>query len=329
MKVKAAACVALVGVQLFASIVLKVATSGEGYSFSPQSSLVLSEVIKMVLSAGYVVRESGSGWRAMREQSSAGLVTQLGGLAVLYCVNNAVMFWLFARADPGSITLVKSGATVVSAVLLYFVRGLRLSANRWTVIVVQMLGLVVAQYDSCAGRAQLSARVYAALVMSVVNSSVANVWNERVVQRFEAASLGVKNVYLYMFGAVLNGGAFAALRATRAAQTPRFWEGYSAAALCVVGSNALMGIAINCVYKYADAVVKNVATSTTTALLVGVSAVMFGGRRDAMAFVGAALVLAGTFLYLSLGAAEEELCARRGASPAMGSGGASDGQRRR
>lgn len=303
---KVAACVSLIGVQLFASIVLKLATTNEGYDFSPQSSLVLSEFIKMVLSALYVLRESRSFSESMKQQSEVRLVLHLGGLAALYCFNNGLMFWLFARADPGSITLVKSGATVVSAVLLYFVRGLRLSACRWMVIVVQMLALVVAQYDGCAGQAHLSSRVYCVLVLSLLNSSVANVWNEQVVKQFEGSSLGVKNVYLYLFGAALNVVAFVCTRLSDH-KTPRFWQGYSLMAMCVVCSNAFMGIAINCVYKYADALIKNIATSTTTVILVVLSAVLFRGRSNVMVFLGAGIVVVGTYLYFSLGVTEQRL----------------------
>eukprot|EP00178_Gracilaria_changii_P014133 TRINITY_DN40119_c0_g1_i1.p2 TRINITY_DN40119_c0_g1~~TRINITY_DN40119_c0_g1_i1.p2 ORF type:complete len:392 (+),score=65.87 TRINITY_DN40119_c0_g1_i1:402-1577(+) len=328
-RIKVVACLSLVCVQLFASIVLKLANAGGKYTFSPQSSLAWSELIKLVLSLLYILYDERSvrgTTQCLREQSSWRLGWHMFGLAALYCFNNALMFWLFARADPGSITLIKSGATVVSALMLYFVRGLRLSVCRWMVISVQMLALVVAQFDACEGRAHLASHVYAVLLLSLFNSSVANVWNEHVIKRFTKASLGVKNVYLYLMGALLNIAVFTNSRVTDKS-TPAFFEGYNAMAVAVVCSNAFMGVAMNVVYKYADAVVKNIATSTTTVLLVIISAVFFGGRDNMMVFLGGGIVVMGTYLYFAIGVSEQHMSklqqAQRKMSPSRESGSSS------
>lgn len=216
------------------------------------------------------------------------------------------MFVLFSRADPGSITLIKSGATVVSAALMYVWRRFRLSVNRWLVIWLQMLGLVVAQFDACVGKPHLQVGTYALLFVSLFNSSVANVWNEHVVKQFEGASLATKNVHLYFFGALFNMAGFVRNRVVEPG-SPTFFEGYEMAAVLVVVSNAFMGIAMNVVYKYADAVVKNIATTTTTVVLLILSAMFFGGRSNPMVFVGAAVVVIGTFLYFAIGLMEDAI----------------------
>lgn len=240
-------------------------------------------------------------------------------LASIYCLNNALMFWLFARADPGSISLVKSAATIISAALMFLVRGFKLSAMRWGVLIVQVFGLVVAQFDSCVGRAHLPGAVYLMLFINLMNSSVANVWNEWVVKRFESASLATKNVWLYLFGALLNLGVFTIY----GGGGKSFWEGYTGMGVVVVVSNAFMGIAMNAVYKYADAVVKNIATTTTTVVLLAVSAAAFDGRKDVMVFGGSGVVLVGTLLYFGIGRMEgrlEELEKKLGGDTMVGGG---------
>lgn len=337
-KIKIVACLGLVFVQVFASTVMKLAQKNGRYSFSPQSSLVMSESIKTLMSIAYLFVEASSSFSSsststglsssnpiangssgtsiadkltvirtmVAEQSSQPLLFHMLGLAALYCINNAIMFWLFARADPGSISLIKSGATVVSAILLYIWRHFKLSISQWLVIIVQMLGLVVAQYDACKGRSVLNPGVYVMLFISLLNSSVANVWNEHVIKSFQVAGLAVKNLYLYAFGAILNMVAFMAYRASYA-DTPAFFQGYGLAALGVVTSNAFIGIAINAVYKYADALVKNISTTTTTVILLIISAMIFAGRNDIMVFIGTVVVICGTFLYFLLGISEAKM----------------------
>lgn len=309
LRTKLLAWACLTSVQIFASSVLKLSNSAGRYAYSPQSSLVLSETIKILLSLLYLARSHPSlpsARAALRDEVSPRLVAHMAGLALLYCANNALMFLLFARADPGSITLIKSGATIVSALLMYAWRRFTLSPTRWLVLLVQLCGLVVAQLDACAGKPHLAAPTYAVLVVSLLNSSVANVWNEHVVKQFDGASLATKNVLLYSFGAAFNMVGFLRNR-TADAHSPAFFEGYGAAAVLVVVSNAWMGIAINIVYKYADAVVKNLATTTTTAVLLVMSAMWFGGRGGGMVFVGAFVVMAGTYLYFAIGRMEKEM----------------------
>lgn len=292
---------------------MKVANHNGNYSFSPQGSLVLSETIKLCLSAMYVVCEKGSfaaATRAFMQETHIRLVLHMAGLAILYCANNAITFWVFSRADPGSIAVVKSASTAVSALLMQNIGRSAstrpLSLARWAVIATQTMALVVAQLDACAGRAHLEAAVYVVLLASMLNSSVANVWNAAVVNAFRGVSLGTKNVYLYLFGAALNFVAFACAR-WRDPTAPALLHGYGPAAVCVVACNALMGIAINAVYKFGDALVRALAGAAATVALVCASVAFFGARIDAVAFLGVAIVLAAIYLFFALDALEKRL----------------------
>lgn len=308
-KTKILAWAALCTVQIFASVVLKVAQHDGVYNFSPQSSLVMSESIKFGLSWMYLYYDSkdiNTMRRTFRQETNVKLIFHMLCVAAIYCFNNGLMFWLFARADPGSITLIKSGATIVSAILMYFWRGFRLSLSRWMIIIIQMLGLIVAQYDSCSGKSHLSPIVYGILFLSLFNSSVANVWNEHVIKNFESASIATKNIHLYFFGGLLNLLIFWWIKMT-SDNTPAFFQGYNMIAMCVVISNAFMGIAMNIVYKYADALVKNIATTTTTVVLLILSAMFFQGRSNLMVFIGGSIVVIGTFLYFYTGITESKM----------------------
>jgi Nucleotide-sugar transporter len=325
-RIKVAALLCLSAVQVFAGVVLKLAhSSASGYAFSPQGSLVMSESVKMALSAFYLARDApAAGGRspaaAFKVESSPRLVLHMGGLAAVYAWNNALAFWLFARADPGSIMLTKATSAIVSAVMLYFVRRFVLSPVRWLVLLVQVLGLITAQYDACKGAAVYGPTIYGVMLLTLFNSNLANVWNEYVIQNFEAASLATKNIYLYGIGAALNLFVFWFNRVADPA-SPSFFEGYGPAAMAVVTSNALIGITMNIVYKYADALVKTIATSLAAIVLLVLSAMFFGARASLMVFVGGGVLIAGTYLYFALGIMEGKLAeaeaARKTAAVAM------------
>lgn len=299
----------LCAVQVFAGVVLKLAQSGGKYEFSPQSSLVMSETVKLLLSSMYLIRESkgaAPARAALRSESSSQLVSHMAALAAIYAWNNALAFWLFARADPGAIMLTKSTSTIVSAIMLYFMRGFTLTLQRWMLLLLQVLGLITAQYDSCKGSGVYAAHIYAVMLLTLVNSNVANVWNEHVIQNFENASLATKNIYLYGFGALLNMIVFVYNRVVDSS-TPAFFQGYGPAAMAVVTSNALIGITMNIVYRYADALVKTIATSMTSIILLVLSAFFFAGRTNIMVFVGGVVLVSSTYLYFTVGLLEGQL----------------------
>ena len=165
------------------------------------------------------------------------------------------MLWLFGRADPGSIILVKSGGTIVSALIMYVTRRFRLSLGRWIVVILQTFGVIIAQFNPCSGRAHLVPVVYAALVLSFANLSIANDWNEHVIKQYSTCSIAVKNVHLYLSGSPMNAVVYQYLHLTDSS-TPGFFEGYEGLAGGVVLCNALMGVWMIVVHKYADAVMK-------------------------------------------------------------------------
>jgi solute carrier family 35 (UDP-sugar transporter), member A1/2/3 len=300
--VRVLALVSLAAVQVFAGLVLKLAQSGGSYSFSPQSSLAMSETVKLAMSGFYLSRESGgilAAGTVLYRETSMRLVLHMTGLAGLYAVNNALAFWLFARADPGAIMLTKATSSVVSAVMLYFARGFVVSRVRWVLLVIQMLGLFTAQYDMRTGTSTYSTAVYGVMMLTVVHSNAANVWNERVIQEVGSASMATKNIYLYGIGAALNVAAFAFARASQSLSL-RFFEGYGLAATAVVTSNALIGLCMNVVYRYADALVKTIATSVASIAMLALSAVCFGGRADALVFVGGAILASASYVYFEV-----------------------------
>ena len=164
-------------------------------------------------------------------------------------------------------SLFKSWATGLTAVLLWSLFSRPVSRTQWACIALQMCGLVIVQYDSCKGAPSQSMSSYALLTVSVSITAVCSVWNERVVKS-GTASLHVQNAALYTCGTILNLALFFTLPASYPALgvdpatggRPAFFHGYTAAAMAVIGCNCLLGLVITAVYKYADAIIKTFAT---------------------------------------------------------------------
>jgi drug/metabolite transporter (DMT)-like permease len=66
-------------------------------------------------------------------------------LAVGYAVNNHLAFRLFTLSDPGTINLVKSSSSVVSAIVLWQFANRNPKRLQWVAIGYQMIGLIISQ----------------------------------------------------------------------------------------------------------------------------------------------------------------------------------------
>lgn len=230
------------------------------------------------------------------------LCVHLVCLAALYALNNHVAFVLFLYVDPASISLFKSWATGISAVILYVFFARPISGVQWGAILLQVIGLIISLYDPCKGTVQGS---YALLIFSVFITAVCSVWNEQVVKKFNA-SLYSQNIILYTVGSILNLLVFFLAPASYPAKgvdpvtgaAVSYFAGYTPAVLGVIACNSLLGLAITVVYKYADAIIKTFASATGTGVLLVVNTMLFATPASLSAFLGVAVVFIASYIYL-------------------------------
>ena len=77
-----------------------------------------------------------------------------------------------------------------------------------------------------------------------------------------------------------------------------FFTGYTPAAYLIIFCNSIIGIVITAVYKYADVVIKNIASSVSTACLYTLSVLFFGASAGLQTTLGYGIVFLATYLYM-------------------------------
>jgi hypothetical protein len=288
---------------------------GGKYTFAPASALAIAEAAKLCISFFLHVQDfEGTRGHArdtpLREKVKAAVahlfevldmnsIFQISTLAFLYCFNNQLSFFINGGADPGSIFLFKSGSTVITAVLLRVVLGRQIAELQWAAICMQVFGLVVTEWNPCEGRPLLPDLYLMLMTFSTCCTATAAVRNDYMLKNF-ALSMHVQNIVMYAAGAVMNACAFALLPAylTNARDDVGFFDGYDNPSACmVVLFNALIGLAISSVYKYADAVVKTFATATVTVNLVILSSLYGLQQPSVVAWMGVLVVVTATAMY--------------------------------
>lgn len=310
----------LVCVQVLIGLVYRLSQSNGKYDYSPASALTVSEFIKLCLSSilfyqslpldyhGLPTSDRGFNTRtslfnfnktvsSYKAQVSPQVLFAFFGLAVLYALNNNLNFLIFRLVDPGNVNLIKSASTLVSASILRIFLSRQLSTNQWVSILIQSCGLIITQYDPCKGRVAFEPSSYLLLFISLLISSVCGVWNDHVTKTFKI-SLHAQNMTMYIFGFFINLFIYCFQRFS-GRSSKGFFQGYSGMVFMIIFLNSIIGIIIAAVYKYADAVVKTIALSVTTGILLLISSVLFSTPLTVTSVAGCVVVFSGTYMYFA------------------------------
>ncbi|KAI1075284.1 nucleotide-sugar transporter-domain-containing protein [Whalleya microplaca] len=326
------AALALIAIQVGIGLLMKIAQNDGKYSFSVPGSIAISEFFKLSIAlALYSIQLSqrrelqlgGGEYVSLPTSNSAtpdiekvsgdnrgekGLLRSLAdeiplearrgfwNLALFYALINNTIFIAYEVADPGTISLVRSTVTGLTAFLSTIFLERKISNLQWLAVAFQLCGLALTQFSTGSG-AVYSLSVYALLFFQVFLSAASGIFNESLVKD-EGASLHAQNAVLYFVGTLVNLVIHLATCVFSPTE-PGLLTGYNdIRSVLVILSNVLIGLAITAVYKYADAVIKCLATGITTALLVYLSSLLFALPLTFGAFVGTCIIFVSSWAYM-------------------------------
>jgi len=310
-RTKMLAALGLVCVSTTVGVLYKVSQSvGGGFKYSTTSAICIAEILKFCMSCSFHVGDEthhkqgeskvATAVASAKAQVSPQIVWHIWVLAGLYTVNNQLSFYVYMLADPGTIFLFKAGSTLIVAIIQSLCVGKAFSAEQWRAMFLQCIGMVIVQYNPCKSSGRYGPVAYMFMTCSTVLTALCAVRNEFLVKNFKVG-LNVQNATLYSGGAIMNLFAFLFLPNPNSTQgSIGFFHGFNEPLACsVVFANAMIGLAITAVYKYADAVTKCIASDITAVILCIISAVFFGLTPSITMWCGVIVVCFAVHLYTS------------------------------
>lgn len=134
-----------------------------------------------------------------------------------------------------------------------------------------------------------------AVVISCLSSGFAGVYFEKILKG-SSASVWVRNVQLGIFGTGLGLLGLWWHDGAAVAQSG-FFFGYTGMVWCVVCNQALGGLLVAVVVKYADNILKGFATSFSIIVSTVLSIYLFGFHVDLLFTLGAGMVIGAVYMY--------------------------------
>ncbi|KAI8927181.1 nucleotide-sugar transporter-domain-containing protein [Entophlyctis helioformis] len=292
-------------------LVMRYARTVPGDRFIPSTAVVMSELIKLLVSLAIYIQEE----RKINRITSQKLFNDFFGPesdwikmtvpAILYFIQNTLQYVAVSLLDAATFQVTYQMKIITTALFSVWLLNKSLSATKWTALGLLTIGIGIVQIptDTAAankGKEDLSGADrflgLIAVMVACVLSGLAGVWFEKVLKGSKA-SLFLRNVQLSFFS-VIPGIVFGVYLVDGAEVAEGgFFKGYTVWAWAAILCQAVGGLIVAIVVKYADNILKGFATSIAIILSSIASVFIFDFQITIIFIIGSSLVLYATHLY--------------------------------
>lgn len=230
--------------------------------------------------------------------------------ATLYTVQNNLLFMALSNLDAATYQITYQLKILTTALFSVAMLHKRLSVPQWISLLLLMIGISLVQLDTEVppesesdsseempelSTANRTAGLLAVLI-SCLLSGFTGVYFERLVKS-TSQTLWVRSLQLGIFG-FLFGLAAVGITDYGEVSTNGFFQGYNVTTVSVVILQAVGGLIVALVMKYADNILKGFATSISIVLSTVLSYYWLADFVPSLSFfVGASVVIVATFVY--------------------------------
>jgi UDP-sugar transporter A1/2/3 len=270
------------------------------FAYSVPVSTMLSEALKLAISSTllFAGKSSGTIGSVLHDESLSEFASYLLP-AGIYFVNNNCIFFILQAVDPTTFQLLSQMKTIFTGLLFRVFLQRKLSAVQYLALITLACGTACSQLPSPHKHHRPGAAPFFGAMLSVLSSllsALGGIYNEKLLKGRPSASIHWQNIQMYVWGVAFNGiGAYA--KDGAAFHSTGLLAGFDSPAWAVVGCNALNGLAISAVLKYADNIARVYAHAIAMMLTMGISTQFFGAPVTPQLVLAVTLVFTSTLQY--------------------------------
>ncbi|XP_023653786.1 solute carrier family 35 member A3b isoform X2 [Paramormyrops kingsleyae] len=282
---------------------------GDGPRYLASSAVVIAELLKILTCVLLVFKDHSYSVRALNSVLTEEILKKrmetlkLAIPSGIYTLQNNLLYVALSNLDAATYQVTYQLKILTTALFSVSMLGRRLSVYQWLSLLILMAGVALVQWpseSSAPDQKQLSAGSQLAGVVSVLvacfSSGFAGVYFEKILKESKQ-SVWVRNIQLGLFGLVFGLMGMFVYDGERVKESGMF-QGYNKITWMVVALQALGGLVIAAVIKYADNILKGFATSLSIILSTVISYFWLEDfDPTSVFFLGTLLVIVATFLY--------------------------------
>jgi len=285
----------------------------EGPRYLNTTAVFFSEVLKLLCSFVFLSHEQGNVTSAARTVAKtftrSGIeLLKVSVPSLLYTVQNNLLFISLSNLSGAVYQVTYQLKILTTAVLSVIILGKSLGLEKWCALFILFAGVALIQLPRGETKASSpsggnAAVGLAAVLSACATSGLAGVYLEKILKQTDS-SIWMRNIQLAFFGGIL---AYIGCYMQDGDQIRQdgFLQGYSSLVWAVIALQAVGGLVVAAVLKYADNILKCFGNALSIVISCLMSAALLQEFDPDILFVlGTLLVLVATTLY-SLGVPAE------------------------
>ena len=265
----------------------------------------MTEIVKLFASLAFLLFEARS-FKELASRISEKILRQpretliLFIPAGLYAIQNNLLFFAVSNLEAATFQVTYQLKIITTALLSYYLLGTVLSRVQYCSLVLLSVGVALVQFQPASeldSHPQNVALGVAAVLLCCFSSAFAGVFLEK---QYKARSVptSIRNIQLSIC-TLLCAAAVCAVENGSAIRAEGFFHGFTVVTILIILLNALGGMLIGVVLRYADNIRKGFATSLSIVMSSLLSVILFSFRPGYCFFLGVLAVLTATVLYNS------------------------------
>mmetsp|Transcript_30023 Transcript_30023/g.62901 ORF Transcript_30023/g.62901 Transcript_30023/m.62901 type:complete len:486 (+) Transcript_30023:322-1779(+) len=282
--------------------------SEDGDLYLASTAVFMMEIMKFLLCCAVVFHQKGSTLTNLRSEihthvcASPNEMLKLCVPSFLYTIQNNLLYLALTNLDAATYQILYQLKILTTALFSATMLGRRFSKTKWASLVVLTAGVALVQISGSSdhdgdGEDDDKNRLAGlfAVLCAACTSGFSGVYFEKILKGSET-SLWIRNIQMGIPSMII---AWATVFLHDAEEVERkgFFVGYSPMVVLVITVQAVGGLIVAVVVKYADNVLKVFATSFSILLSCLISALVFDFRPNFKFLVGASLVILSTAMY--------------------------------
>lgn len=284
-------------------------TDGEEHLYLASTAVFTMEVIKLIICLLVIAYQSSgallSELRIHVLQSPKELL-KLTVPSVCYCIQNNLLYLALTNLDAATYQVCYQLKILTTALFSALLLGRKFSKTKWASLVLLTIGVAVVQIsnsgdqhthedEDVAAHNRLIGLI--AVLCAACTSGFSGVYFEKILKG-SRTSLWIRNVQMGLPSTIF---AYCTVYMKDAPAVAKFgfFGGYTPIVWTVVGVQAVGGLIVAVVVRYADNVLKVFATSFSIVVSCIISAFLFDFHPTVSFLIGASLVVTATVLYSS------------------------------
>jgi len=302
-------CLVLQNVVLVLSIGYSRNHKGEdGLMYVSATAVVTSELLKLItaslLEYIFETKSNESFYNKMYSEFFNIDTVKLAVPGILYVIQNNLLFLSLSHLSVAVYQVSAQVKILTTAMFSFIMLGTRTSYIQTISLFVLTAGVAVVQVANADDSAKVDSSApeknqvigLIAILSACMTSGFAGIYFEKILKKGRSVTLYIRNVQLAFFG-VTFGLVQAYAEHGDIIRENGFFQGYTTTVWVVVCTQALGGLMVAVVMRYADNILKGFATSCAIVLGSIFSAMILGTPITGMFTLGAAFVVAAVYMY--------------------------------